>query len=84
MGTNSSIVSICLNFVSVYSMYIANAVPNHFVDLTDYTQISFVARSLIYTLVARLSFLNSESLIDKVLLQLQFLELSMEYGYYIY
>lgn len=48
-------------------MYIANAVPNHCVDLTDYTQISFEARSLKYKLIARLSFLNLESLIGKVL-----------------
>ncbi len=65
-------------------MYIADAIPNHCVDLMDYTQISFEARSLKYKLIARLSFINSESLIGKVLLQLQSLELSMENGYYIY
>ena len=65
-------------------MYIANAVPNHCVDLLDYTQISFEVGLLKYKLIARSSFLNWESLIGKVLLQLQFLELSMEYGYYIY
>ena len=65
-------------------MYIANAVANHCVDLLDYTQISFEVGLLKYELIARLSFLNSESLIGKVLLLLQSLELSMEYGYYIY
>ena len=48
-------------------MYIADAIPNHCVDLMDYTQISFKARSLKYKLIARLSFLNLESLIGKEL-----------------
>ena len=65
-------------------MYIANAIPNRCVELTDYMQISFEVGLLKYKLIGRLSFLNLESLIGKVLLLLQSLELSMEYGYYIY